>query len=121
MNYIQNLNLSKLFRPIRIFMIAATCSFLIFSNAFPAFAISSDRSNPVQGEVQLDEIYEKSEDVLRNGSPDLEDVQEESAKGFNEVQGNADRDKMSRPDNSREATTAKEQAERALKKITNAH
>lgn len=121
MHYIQNLNLSKLFRPIRAFMIAVTCSFLIFSNASPAFAISSDRSSPVQGEVQLDDIYEKSEDVLRKGSPDMQDVQEGSAKGFNEVQGDADLDKMSRPDNSREATTAKEQAERALKKITNSH
>jgi hypothetical protein len=46
-------------------------------------------------------------------------VQEESAKGFNEIQGDADLDKMSRPDNSRQATTAKEQAERALKKATN--
>ncbi len=119
MNYTQTLNLSQLFRPIQIFMIAAVCSLVMFSNAVPAFAISSDRSSPTQGEVQLDDIYEKSEDALRKKMPNMQEVQEESAKGFNEIQGDADLDKMSRPDNSRQATTAKEQAERALKKATN--
>lgn len=117
MSFIQNL--TSFFRPIRVLTIAVACALLMFSNAFPAFAISSDRSKASDGEVQLDNIYEKSEDALRKGMPNMEEVQEESAKGFNEIQGDADMDKMSRPDNSGQATTAKEQAERALKKLTN--
>jgi hypothetical protein len=46
-------------------------------------------------------------------------VQQEAVKGYNEVQGDADFDKMHRPDNSQDATSAAEKVENALEKVLN--
>jgi hypothetical protein len=56
--------------------------------------------NPDEGVVQLDGIIKKSEDVLNNPADSLEEVAKRSSKGFNEIQGNVDGDKMVYPTDS---------------------
>ena len=108
-------------RPVRLLIIAVVCSVLFFQNMLPAAAISSSPSDLRSGEVQLDEIYEKSEDALRREPRSMKELQSEASKGPNEVQGGADLNsrQMNRPENSEDATTAAEGVEKALKKLTN--
>lgn len=94
-------------KPLRFVMIAFTCAVLLFSYAVPAFAATS---KPTDGEAQLKSIESKSIDVLEAGGPySLEKTQYEANKGLNEVQGDADIDKMKRPENSQSAPPAVEQ------------
>lgn len=75
-------------------------------------------SAPNEGVEKLDGIYEKAEEALNSGLQSMEEVQDRARKGINEVQENADVDKMNRPSNSRQVTTIQEKAERALEKAT---
>lgn len=111
------LSLSKL-RPVRFLLAAFAVTILFFTNAFPAFAISASPSDPREGEAPINNIYELSEDALKGGPPGEEAVTKAANQGLNEVQADADVDKMSTPENSQEAVTAKEQVENLLEKIT---
>ncbi|GAB4142134.1 MAG: hypothetical protein Fur0046_18460 [Cyanobacteria bacterium J069] len=95
---------------------------MLFTTAAPASAFgfgNNQQSAPNEGVEKLDGIYEQAEEALENsGLQSMEEVQERSKKGINEVQGNADADKMNRPSNSRQATTIQDKAESALKKAT---
>ncbi|MEX0271153.1 hypothetical protein AB3R30_18610 [Leptolyngbyaceae cyanobacterium UHCC 1019] len=113
MNFIR----TRLAQSIRTILIAFTCAILIFSTAFPALAGGKTApTSPTKGEAPLNDIIDKSEDVLQNGVPSLEQVQKEANKGINEVQGSADMDKMSRPDNSRKAVSIEERIKTGLEK-----
>jgi hypothetical protein len=102
----------------RFLLVAVACTFLIFSNAFPAFANSSAKSDPTEGSARLDNVQRKSEDILKRDPLDLQETQAEANKGLNEIQGSADASSMSRPSNSRKAETPAEKVERALEKAT---
>jgi hypothetical protein len=110
-------NLSKLC-PLRWLLAAFVAGVLFLSTAFPAAAISSTPSDPTKGEAPINDIYEKSEDVLKVEPRTQGELKDEAERGLNEVQGAADIDKMNTPENSDQAVTAKEQVERALEKIT---
>jgi len=81
---------------------------LLCANAMPATAkvIESKynqgviNKNPDEGVVQLDGILKKSEDALNNPADSLKEVVKRSSKGFNEIQGSVDEDKMVRPTDS---------------------
>ncbi|BAY11670.1 hypothetical protein [Calothrix sp. NIES-2098] len=109
---------SSILRPVRFLVVAFTCALLLLSNAFPAFAIDSYRSNPEEATTQLLDIQRKTDEVERSAPPGLNKVQEESNKGLNEVQGDADIDKMKRPSNSQSATSVEEKIENVLEKVT---
>jgi muramidase (phage lysozyme) len=108
------------FRPVRSLLIAISCAVLFFCNMAPALAISSSPSDPRSGETPLNEIFEKSEDALKAEPRTMRELQSESSKGYNEIQGNADFNdaEMKRPENSQDAVTAADQVENTLKKIT---
>lgn len=110
-------NLSNL-RPVRFLIAAFVATLLFFSNAVPAFAISTSPSSPTKGEAPINDIYEKSEDVLKGEPRTQAELRDTAAEGVNEVQGAADLDQMNTPENSQDAVTAKEQVERVLEKIT---
>jgi hypothetical protein len=76
------------------------------------------QSSPTEGEAQLDQIYQKTQDTLKNPPLTLKEVESASQKGINEVQGAGDVDKMYRPSNSKQATSVTEQVEKALDKVT---
>ncbi len=119
MNFIR----TRLNQSIRTVLIGFTCAILLLSTAFPALASGkAARSNMTapssmtKGEAPLNDIIDKSQDVIQNGVPSMEDVQKEANKGLNEVQGSADMDKMSRPSNSRKAVSIEERIKTGLEK-----
>ncbi|NJO41849.1 MAG: hypothetical protein HC769_03085 [Cyanobacteria bacterium CRU_2_1] len=105
-------------RSIRFVVIAFVCTLLFVSNALPAAAIGSTPSKPSEGSVRLDEVQRKSEEVTKADPMNLEETQREANRGINEVQGDADKDQMYRPENSRQATSAAEQVRDALENVT---
>lgn len=108
------------FRPVRFLVVAIACAMMFFSNVLPASAISSTPSDPRSGETPLNEIFERSEDALKAEPRGMRELQTEANKGINEVQGDADLNssQMNRPDNSQNATSAEEQVENVLRKLT---
>jgi len=110
--------MAAVLRPIRTLLVAMTCAVLLFMNAAPAFAISSQPTDPAKGEPGLQDIFEKSEDALKSDEYlGMDKVKEEANKGINEVQGAADKNDMYRPETSQRATSAEEQVERVLGKV----
>ncbi|MEH2354124.1 hypothetical protein [Nostoc sp.] len=108
----------SIFRPVRFLVVAFTCALVLFSNAFPAFAIDSYQSDPTEGTTQLLDIQAKTDEAAKEPPQGLKQVQEESNKGLNEVQGAADIDKQKSPENSQGATSVEEKAKNLLEKIT---
>lgn len=110
---------TRILRPLRFLVIALVCTLLMFSNAMPVLAAgTTSPSKPSEGEVQLKKIYDESENSLNSGLDSMKEVSERAQKGVNEVQGGADLDKMSTPENSQDATTFKDQVKKALDKVT---
>ncbi|MDX2241235.1 MAG: hypothetical protein NW224_11170 [Leptolyngbyaceae cyanobacterium bins.302] len=110
---------ATILRPLRALVIAFACALLLFVNAVPAVAAgTTSPSKPSEGETQLKKIYDESEKSLNSGLDSIEEVSKRAERGTNEVQGGADLDKMSTPENSQEATTFKDQVKKALDKVT---
>ena len=97
------------------------CTLLIFGNAATANAApantSQAKSDLTKGSERLDDVQKKSEEILRNPPLSMERVQNESNKGLNEVQGDADIQDMNRPSNSQKATSIQDKAEQILEKV----
>lgn len=108
-----------LMRSLRFLVIAFTCALLLFVNATPTWAAGmSSPSKPDEGETQLKKIYDESEKSLNSGLDSMQEVSKRAERGVNEVQGGADLDKMSNPENSQDAITFKDQVKHALDKVT---
>ncbi|WP_414541099.1 hypothetical protein [Nostoc sp. CCY0012] len=105
-------------RPVRFVILAFACTLLLLNNTLPAFAISSYQSHPTEGTTQLLETQRKTDEVAKSEPPKLKEVQEKSNKGLNEVQGDADINKMNRPENSQSATSVEENVQNFLEKVT---
>ncbi|HEY9888217.1 MAG TPA: hypothetical protein V6D02_07430 [Candidatus Obscuribacterales bacterium] len=82
--------------------------------ASPAIAFGS---NPTEDTVQMNELQRTSEEAVKAEPRDQQQVRKQARKGPNEVQGDADLDKM-QSDDSSEATAVSKQVESALKKVT---
>ncbi|MEH2175094.1 hypothetical protein [Nostoc sp.] len=108
----------SIFRPVRFLVVAFTCALVLFSNAFPAFAIDSYQSNPTEGTTQLLDIQRKTDEAAKEPPEGLKETQKETNEGLNEVQGAADIDKQKRPENSQGATSVEEKAKNFLEKVT---
>ncbi|MBN3963666.1 hypothetical protein [Nostoc sp. NMS8] len=108
----------SIFRPVRFLVVAFTCALVLFSNAFPAFAIDSYQSKPTEGTTQLLDIQRKTDEAAKEPPQGLEKVQEESNKGLNEVQGDADIDQQKNPGNSQSAKSVEENVKNLLEKVT---
>lgn len=100
-------------RLVRTLVAVCFCTLLFVSNAFPAFAVTS---SPTKGEEQLLGIEKEAQKAVLKDPMSLEETQEKASKGPNEVQGDADLDKMKNPSNTN-ATSFKEQVEKAVSKI----
>jgi hypothetical protein len=108
-------------RTVRIFTIAWVSAFLFLTAAAPAFAavgFGSTPSKPTDGTAQLGKIEARSQDIAESkvAPGSMEEAEARAQGGLNEVQGAADKDKMSRPSNSQNATTVTDQVGKALKK-----
>ncbi len=113
--------LSALLVRLRPFAIAATCAFVLFVNAAPAFAFGNSSSQPEKGLEQLNGVQEMSEDAItKNGKNDMSsmrNVSKNAEKGLNEVQGAADKENMISPSSAR-AESVESNIEEALESIT---
>ncbi|KST69983.1 hypothetical protein [Mastigocoleus testarum] len=107
-------------RPLQFLVAVFTCLTLLFSSAYPAFAIGSYKSTPSEGETSLNQIQKETDKVASSkaGNPDLEESQAKTRKGLNSVQGSADKNKMKRPSNSQSATTVQDKVEGFLENVT---
>ena len=110
--------ISRLQLASRLLFVAFACAFLFLTTAFPALAISSYQSNPREGTTQLLETQRQTDKAAKAAPLGLKETQEKTKKGLNEVQGDADIDKMKNPRNSQSATSTKEEVEGFLEKIT---
>lgn len=100
-------------RLVRTLVAVCFCTLLFVSNAFPAFATTS---SPTKGEEQLLGIEKEAQKAVLKDPMSLEETQDKTNEGINEVQGDADKDKMLNPSNTN-ATSFKEQVEKAVSKI----
>lgn len=113
-------NLKRLsFRPVRLIVTVLTTAFMLLTTTVPAFAFGASSSKPTDGTAQLSNIERESQDVAESkvAPGSMKEAQARSQGGINEVQGDADKDKMSRPSNSQNATTVKDEIGQALKKV----
>jgi|688.fasta_scaffold1003247_2 hypothetical protein len=102
----------------RLLFVSFACAFLFLTTTFPALAISSYQSNPKEGTTQLLETQRQTDKAAKAPPLGLKETQEKTKRGINEVQGDADIDKMKRPENSQSATSVPEEVEGFLEKIT---
>lgn len=121
MSYIR----TQMGRLARVVLVVTVCAFMLFNTALPAYAagssnatIGSSRSHPTEGEAPLNNIFERSEDVLKAEPRPMDELQKTAEGGLNEIQGAADYDKMSRPDNSQDAESVPDQIKRAFDNLT---
>ncbi len=108
----------SILRPVRFVIVASACTLLFLSSASPAFAMDSYQSNPQEGTTQLLETQRRTDEVAKSNPPTLKEVQEKSNKGLNEVQGDADIDKMNTPANSQSSTSVEKNVQNFLDKVT---
>jgi hypothetical protein len=101
-------------RPARFLVAAFLGAVLLFSNALPSFAVSSSLT---KGEDQLKQIEKESVEVLKSNPRSLEEVQADTEGGLNGVQGKANKNKMSNPQNTGMATSVEQQIDEKLKEL----
>jgi hypothetical protein len=100
-------------RLVRTFVTVCFCALLFVSNVFPAFAVTS---SPTKATDQLLGIEKEAQKAVLKDPMSLQETQEKANEGINEVQGDADKDKMINPSNTN-ATSFKQQVEKAVSKI----
>jgi hypothetical protein len=109
-------------QPVRFVMTVLASVFLLLTTTVPAFAFGfgSASSKSTDGTVQLNKIEQRAEDLAESKAApgSMKEAEQRAKGGINEVQGAADKDKMSRPSNSQNATTVQDQIGKALKKAS---
>jgi hypothetical protein len=103
----------------RFLVVAFACALIFLFNAFPALAISSYQSEPTEATTQLLETQRKTDEAAKSPPIGLKETQEKTKRGLNEIQGEADIEKMKRPENTpQDVTSVEEEIESFLEKIT---
>lgn len=105
-------------RSVKFLVAVCVCTLLFVAHAFPAVALDSYQSNPKEGEAQLNETIRKSEELTRKNPRSAEEMQQdqEGKGGLNAVQGKADVEKMSRPQNTPESSSVEKEVREGLQK-----
>ncbi len=102
-------------RPVQFLFTALMCTLLLFAGVTPAQAGNMPKSKLTEGTDQLQKIDAKAQTAIDKPATSLEEVEERSKNGLNEVQGSADKDKMYTSKSSKPAVTDK--LEKALDKM----
>ncbi|MDY7008324.1 MAG: hypothetical protein SWX82_31465 [Cyanobacteriota bacterium] len=100
---------------VRFLMVIFACTFVFLSSAVPVIAATS---SPTQGEDALKKVEKKSEQVLKSNPRSMEEVKSKSKNGLNGVQGGANLNQMSTPENSQDATSVEERVQDFLNDFT---
>jgi hypothetical protein len=114
------LNLGQFeFRPVRFIATVLTAAFIFVSTTLPAFAFGAPSSKPTDGTAQLGNIEREAQKIAESkvAPGSMKEAEARAQGGINEVQGDADKNKMSRPSNSKDATTITDEIVKALKKV----
>lgn len=112
-------NLSALLRAVRLVLVVCVCAVLVFSQALPAYSdTKAPKSDPRGGEANLLDIELKSQEAVLDKPYGLEKTQKEANKGINEIQGDADIEKMKTPENSQGAESVEQKFKEALESVT---
>lgn len=113
-------NLSNL-RPVRFLVAACVCALLLLSNALPAFSDpvnpTANRTSPQQGEANLQSIEKEAQKAVLKDPYSRSETQAKANEGLNEIQGAADIDQMSRPENSQDAISVEDKSKNFLEGI----
>jgi hypothetical protein len=115
-------NIERLsFRPVRLIVTVLTTAFMLLTTTVPAFALGAPSSKLTDGTAQLSNIERESQKIAESKAApgSMEESEKRAQGGINEIQGDADKDKMSRPSNSQNATTIRDEIGQALKKVKN--
>jgi hypothetical protein len=109
---------------IRILVTVCFCTIIFASNSVPAFAVTS---RPTEGTAKLNDIQKRTDDLTKRTDdiskqdhsvfPSLKEVQSASEEGLNEIQGDADKDKMISPEDAKNATTVEDSFKKAFSKV----
>ncbi|MEL6578345.1 MAG: hypothetical protein AAFQ14_01225 [Cyanobacteria bacterium J06621_12] len=99
---------------IRLGLTVIVCGLLFISVANPAQAATSKTTD---GEVTLNKIQDKTDDVASSNPRGIDEITKEAQKGLNAVQGSADSGKMISSSEA-DATTVKEKAANFFDKLT---
>lgn len=109
-------------RPVRFLVAICVSALLLFSNAFPAFADpvnpTSSKSSPQQGEANLQSIEKEAQKAVLKDPYSQKETQNKANQGLNEIQGAADLDQMSSPENSQDAISVEDKSKNFLEAIT---
>ncbi len=101
---------------VRFLVVAGLCISLVFSNVVPTLAAGKPFNHAAAGTTQMNQVLDKSEDTLDAPPMSLKEVEKRANEGLNEVQGDADKDKMYKSRDSRPAIVG--DLEKALDKAT---
>ncbi len=114
-------NLSAL-RPVRFLVAACVCALLVLSNAFPAYSdpvnITGNPTAPQQGETQLRSIEREAQEAVLKDPYSQEKTKTKANEGLNEIQGAADVNEFSRPENSQGAISVEDKSKNFLEALT---
>jgi hypothetical protein len=98
---------------VRFFIVILFSAILAISISNVAIA-KTVKNDPTEGTVQLNRIQQKAEDVANSAPATLEEVEERSKGGLNEVQGSSDQNKMKLSNDSQPAVA--DQIQTAIEK-----
>jgi len=106
-------------RLLHFIFVVFTSALIFFQTTFPVLAITSYQSEPTEGTTQLLETQRRTDEISKSPPINPQDVTDATrGRGLNEVQGEADIDKMYSPENSQSATSVQQEVEGFLKKVT---
>lgn len=105
-------------RLVRLSVVITASVLLMLSTTDSALAFGNSNSTASEGTAQMNQLQQESKNAVRAEPRNSREVKRQAQQGPNEVQGDADLQGMNAPDNSQQATTVRQQAENALKKVT---
>ncbi len=108
-------NIVSILRPVRFLVAGLMCALVFFANITPAQAANVAQSKPTDGIEKLQKIDDNAYKNIDDPAMSLDEVQKRSQQGLNEIQGDADKDKMYTSKSSKPAVA--QDIEKALDKL----
>jgi hypothetical protein len=108
-------NIGSIIRPVRFLVAGLICALIFFANITPAQAANVAKSKPTDGVEKMQKIDDNAYKNIEDPAMSLDEVQKRSEGGLNEIQGDADKDKMFTSKSSKPAVA--QDIEKALDKL----
>jgi hypothetical protein len=108
-------NIVSILRPVRFLVASLMCALVFFASITPAQAANVAQSKPTDGIEKLQKIDDNAYKNIDDPAMSLDEVQKRSQQGLNEIQGDADKDKMYTSKSSKPAVA--QDIEKALDKL----